>query len=36
MGKKALYTGELHQFGRKDGREIYQLLKHKMNERREL
>ena len=36
QGKKALYTGALHQFGRKDGRKIYQLLKHKMSERQEL
>ena len=32
QGKKALYTGALHQFGRKDGRKIYQLLKRKMSE----
>lgn len=29
QGKKALYTGALHKFGREDGRAIYQLLKHK-------
>lgn len=27
QGKKALYTGSLHAFGRKEGREIYQLIK---------
>lgn len=27
QGKKALYTGALHKFGREDGRAIYQLLK---------
>ncbi len=32
QGKKALYTGALHQFGRKDGKKIYQLLKRKMSE----
>ena len=30
MGKKALYTGALHKFGREDGRAIYQLLKDKV------
>lgn len=30
QGKKALYTGSLHTFGRKDGREIYQLIKKGM------
>lgn len=30
QGKKALYTGALHEFGREDGREIYQLLKQRM------
>ena len=32
QGKKDLYMGALHQFGRKDGRKIYQLLKRKMSE----
>ena len=27
QGKKALYTGALHEFGREDGRAIYQVLK---------
>ena len=30
LGKKALYTGALHKFGREDGRAIYQLLKDKV------
>lgn len=30
QGKKALYTGALHKFGREDGRAIYQLLKDKV------
>lgn len=30
QGKKAVYTGALHRFGREDGRAIYQLLKNKM------
>lgn len=29
-GKKALYTGALHEFGREDGRAIYQLLKNEV------
>lgn len=32
QGKKDLHMGALHQFGRKDGRKIYQLLKRKMSE----
>lgn len=28
QGKKALYTGSLHTFGKKDGRAIYQLIKN--------
>ena len=31
LGKKALYTGSLHQFGRRDGCEIYKLLKNKLD-----
>lgn len=31
QGKKALYTGALHEFGREDGRVIYQLLKDRIN-----
>lgn len=27
QGKKAVYTGALHQFGREDGRAIYRLLR---------
>lgn len=34
QGKKALYTGALHEFGREDGRVIYQLLKNTMEEER--
>lgn len=29
-GKKAVYTGALHEFGRKDGRAIYHLLKSEL------
>ena len=34
MKKKALYTGALHEFGREDGRVIYQLLKNTVEEKR--
>lgn len=30
QGKKALYTGALHKFGKEDGRKIYQLLKERL------
>lgn len=30
QGKKALYTGALHEFGREEGRAIYQLLKNEV------
>lgn len=31
QGKKALYTGALHEFGRKDGTKIYQMIKDSMD-----
>lgn len=31
-GKKALYTGSLHQFGRKDGTAIYRLIKNQVGD----